>query len=435
MKIWKFLTIAAGALLFVNVLWTQNVGISETPITPDASSILEVQSANKGILLTRVALTGATDITTISSPLNSLLIYNTATAGTIPNNVYPGYYYWSNSESSWLRFCSEKDAWLLSGNYGTSSATDYIGTSDAENFIFKTNNLERMHIESTGNVGIGSGDAWSKLTVNNGRIVVQNDPGFSGTGITWYKDNPWLYLWNMETTLAEFQGANIIFAAMENATDAADLCMIEGVRENATSNNTASRLAFYTRPASGTMIQRLTIDSNGEFTFKPDNGANKTVVINDLGVGSTNSEPTIVPSTHFYGFLGTDTRAWWRGYANSFISLSSKKWKTNITPLNSNEREELYKNFLDLNVVTYNPVREITDTSGNKTGEQLMPQTFGLISEESPSAIVDESGNGIKLYEYISLLTVALQESNKRIDELEAKLADYEKEMNITPEK
>ncbi len=84
MKIWKFLTIAAGALLFVNVLWTQNVGISETPITPDASSILEVQSANKGILLTRVALTGATDITTISSPLNSLLIYNTATAGTIP---------------------------------------------------------------------------------------------------------------------------------------------------------------------------------------------------------------------------------------------------------------------------------------------------------------------------------------------------------------
>ena len=64
-----------------------------------------------------------------------------------------------------------------------------------------------------------------------------------------------------------------------------------------------------------------------------------------------------------------------------------------------------------------------------------MPLTFGLISEDSPQIIVDESGNGIKLYEYISLLTVALQESNKRIDELEAKLSEYEKIWGDTPVK
>jgi hypothetical protein len=421
--------LAVVLFFYVNSGYCQNVGISETEIIPDASSILEIRSLDKGILLPRVALTDATDVTTISNPANSLLIYNTVTAGAEPNNVIPGYYYWNDLESKWLligNINTAPEAWLLSGNSGTNPTDNFIGTADAQDLILKTSDVERMRIKSTGNISIGGEDAWGKLTVNNGRLVVQNEAGYSGSGASLYKNNPWLYLWSQETALAEHQGGNIIFTAMQNSVLAADICMIEGVRENGTTNNTASRLVFYTRPSADYMRQRLVIDSEGFFTFKPENDANKNIIINDLGVGTT-SEPTIVPSTHLYGFLGTDTRAWWRGYANSFVSLSSKKWKTNITPLTLDKREELYKDFINLNVVTYNPVRDITDTSGNKTGEELMPLTFGLISEDAPRIIVDESGNGIKLYEYISLLTVALQESNKRIDELEAKLAEYDK--------
>ncbi len=426
MKTRKFIFTVFLIIFFGEIIIAQNVGISETPITPDASSILEVQSTDKGVLLPRVALTGSTDNTSITAPVNSLLIYNTASSGTSPNEVTPGYYYWSSTNSKWLRLCSDNDAWLLTGNNGTNPTTDFIGTKDAQSLLFKTNNIERMRIESNGNVAVGPGSSWGKLTVNNGRFVVQSLDGYVGSGSTFYKDNPWIYLWSRETTLSSSQGANIIFAAMQNSTDAADLCMIEGLRENAITNNTASRLIFSTRPANDNMIRRLTIDSNGDFTFKPDNGSDKSIVFNDLGMG-TNSEPTIVPSTHLYGFLGTDTRAWWRGYANSFVSLSSKQWKTNITPLTNIERTKLQQDFMALNVVTYNPVRQITDTAGVKISEELMPQTFGLISEDAPSIIVDESGNGIKLYEYISLLTVALQESNKRIDELEAKIAELEK--------
>jgi len=432
----SFVILLLSTLLY-NYTICQNVGISETSITPDASSILEIRSLDKGILIPRVELTGSDDVTTISSPANSLLVYNISTAGTEPNNVIPGYYYWNDTESKWLligNVNTAAESWLLEGNDGTSPASDFIGTTDAQDLILRTNDTERMRIKSSGNISIGGEDAWGKLTVNNGRLVVQNETGYSGTGASLYKDNPWLYLWNMDTELAEYQGGNIIFTAMENSVLAADICMIEGVRENGTTNNTASRLVFYTRPSADYMQQRLVIDSEGFFTFKPENDANKNIIINDLGVGTT-SEPTIVPSTHLYGFLGTDTRAFWRVYANSCVSLSSKKWKTNITPLTVDKRTELYKDFMNLNVVSYNPVREITDTMGNKTGEELMPLTFGLISEDSPQIIVDESGNGIKLYEYISLLTVALQESNKRIDELEAKLSEYEKIWGDTPVK
>ena len=72
--------------------------------TPNASAKLDVTSATQGFLPPRVVLTGTTDNTTIKSsagtsivPATGLLVFNTATAGTAPNNVIPGYYYWSGT--------------------------------------------------------------------------------------------------------------------------------------------------------------------------------------------------------------------------------------------------------------------------------------------------------------------------------------------------
>ena len=80
-----------------NTLHAQNVGINATASLPAASAMLDVAAANKGVLFPRVSLTGLTDAVTITSPATSLLVYNTATAGSSPNNVTPGYYYFANS--------------------------------------------------------------------------------------------------------------------------------------------------------------------------------------------------------------------------------------------------------------------------------------------------------------------------------------------------
>ena len=80
-----------------NTLHAQNVGINATASLPAASAMLDVAAANKGVLLPRVSLTGITDAVTITSPTTSLLVYNTATAGSSPNNVTPGYYFFANS--------------------------------------------------------------------------------------------------------------------------------------------------------------------------------------------------------------------------------------------------------------------------------------------------------------------------------------------------
>lgn len=56
------------------------VGIGTT--SPHSSAILDISSANKGILLPRLALVSNTDNQTITNPALSLMVYNTANANT-----------------------------------------------------------------------------------------------------------------------------------------------------------------------------------------------------------------------------------------------------------------------------------------------------------------------------------------------------------------
>jgi hypothetical protein len=63
-------------LLSSNKIEAQSMGISSTAITPDASSIVEMRTTDKGILIPRMTTTQRDDI---SVPATGLMIYNTST--------------------------------------------------------------------------------------------------------------------------------------------------------------------------------------------------------------------------------------------------------------------------------------------------------------------------------------------------------------------
>ena len=71
--------------------------------TPDASTILEVSSDAKkgGVLLPKVNLQNALDVTTIPNPAAGLMVYNTNTAGIAPNEVETDHHYFWNG-SRWV---------------------------------------------------------------------------------------------------------------------------------------------------------------------------------------------------------------------------------------------------------------------------------------------------------------------------------------------
>ncbi len=80
------------------------VGINTT--TPGSGSILDISSSDKGVLFPNIALTSTTVTSPITSPTMGLLIFNTATAGSGDTAVTPGYYYWDDVNSEWMRFTS-----------------------------------------------------------------------------------------------------------------------------------------------------------------------------------------------------------------------------------------------------------------------------------------------------------------------------------------
>lgn len=108
-------------LLISNAIFAQNVGINSSGASPDASAGLDVSFTDKGVLIPRVALTSTNAAGPITSPTTSLLVYNTATAGTSPTNVYPGYYFWDGS--AWDRLKLEENRKFLPSNVINNNAT------------------------------------------------------------------------------------------------------------------------------------------------------------------------------------------------------------------------------------------------------------------------------------------------------------------------
>lgn len=95
MKQLRSLTFLALSLLCWSYQGAAQVAINTDGSTSDASAMLDVKSSNKGFLPPRVALTAVNVTAPVANPAVGLLVYNTATAGTAPNNVYPGNYYWN----------------------------------------------------------------------------------------------------------------------------------------------------------------------------------------------------------------------------------------------------------------------------------------------------------------------------------------------------
>lgn len=170
-------------LTITGIVIGQNVGINTTGAVADPSAILDVSSTNTGILVPRVVLTATNVAAPVTAPTNSLLVFNTNTAGVgTATGVIPGYYYWSAAASRWIRVLNDGDAWLTTGNY--LGANGVFGTLTNYSIILGTNNVPRGAFMNTGELFLNpamlyyAGDVFSSYATGGQYAVA----GYSNTG-------------------------------------------------------------------------------------------------------------------------------------------------------------------------------------------------------------------------------------------------------------
>jgi len=278
-------------ILSVQTGLAQNVGISSSSgFVPDASAGLDVSYTNKGILMPRVALTATNAVGPITSPATSLLVYNTATAGTAPNNVVPGYYYWNGT--AWILLTttpSSGPAWSTTGNAGTTAGTNFIGTTDATDFVVKTNNTEKARVSSTGSFGIGS-SAFN--ATNSERLLV--DAGTSSYNVISGKGNINSFLQlNIKNINAGTGASSDVVATNDYGTDANGLDFIDmGVNSSANTSTGVlggANTAYLYSTGNDLAIGNATSGKN-LFFFTGGTGANERMRIDgngNVGIGTT----------------------------------------------------------------------------------------------------------------------------------------------------
>ncbi|WP_124981843.1 tail fiber domain-containing protein [Nonlabens xiamenensis] len=163
----SFIYLLAGATLSM-----AQVGIGTD--NPAESSLLEIQSADKGMLIPRVDIADLSTQAPVTTATieESLLVYNTnLTTG-------KGFYYWNNSLGVWEKLLADNDKsgfWNTEGNSGTTPGTgagqNFLGTTDNTSMAIATNGIERMRINTLGRIGINTpGPVW-RLHLNVGTAV------------------------------------------------------------------------------------------------------------------------------------------------------------------------------------------------------------------------------------------------------------------------
>lgn len=144
--------IIAPFFLFFCIALQAQVGVGT--ITPQATLEITGQPANTteldGVIAPRLTgdqLRAKTYTATQTAAIVYVTAADTAPAGQTIDVTEIGYYYFNGTQ--WVIMAPQTDDWTVTGNAGTNSTTNFLGTTDAADLVFKRNSIQSGAIGSS----------------------------------------------------------------------------------------------------------------------------------------------------------------------------------------------------------------------------------------------------------------------------------------------
>ncbi len=356
--------IVGGLLLFATFTYAQNIAINTTGNAPHNSAMLDITANNRGLLIPRMTLVQRNNI---AAPATGLLIYQT-------NNT-PGFYYFDGTV--WLHLGANN--WRLTGNAGTNATTNFIGTTDNQALRIRTNNAARLEITTTGQLrafynGTAAAPTYSFNANTNTGIYrpAANSLGFSTSGVE-------------RVRIGSFNGS----------------------------------VGIGRVPCCGGLGGSM-VDIFQPLEVGNDDGINLQATIGYWYA----MDVAIQPELSAYGFVGYSTRPWWRMYSLGYFVGSERAKKKEIMPINQNKTlEELVMQDIKKISPSFYYYKQQNNTPAFSHDTRYRPHfQLGVIVDESPDYILDESLSSVDVYAVASLSLAGVKYNHTRINEIESKL-------------
>ncbi len=457
--------------------YSQNIGINGTGANAHPSALLDIDDAGtntKGLLIPRIALQAINLAAPVTSPAISLLLYNTAIASSGTNAITPGYYYWDGTK--WVRFAynpsgTSATAWNTLGNANTIGGINFLGTTDAQDLVFKTNNLEAMRVAASGNVGIGDPNPSAQLLVNStsgltaapilrmartgATGVIQFHSGAAAgdwSGLVGSGDKSIIFSNDLNPNIDDPTG--LVIAAWSGTANPTGfnkgLKIMENGRMGIGTGNPLTTLHVKTGMSpdgihlenllNTNWIQLATNTSNGAYNGLTQNG-DRVLCWGDFSIGATNTGLTIGPWDPLQKGIRIDgisgnvgiglTTPAFKLEVNGTTGCSGNVWtsdkrkKKNIHPINLSGLDIIKK----LNPVAYEWI-DVQD-------DGMKGQQMGFIAQELetvlPSIVVTTNNEikskGVKYNELLPIYAKAIQEQQIQIEEIKKENQELKKQI------
>lgn len=427
-----------------------NVGIGTT--TPNASALLELSASDKGFLAPRVLLTSTIVAAPVTSPATGLLVFNTNTAGTAPNNVVPGFYYWDGTK--WVQVgaaatasCTKLDdayncggngaGRIINANYGRVEFTMAGTATNDEAFYIAVNkgtaaaptaaawfehNQHGVGLQVDANLPANQFSAIQATSYSNNTSTTVFPAGvagyFSGTG-------KGVGVW------AEYSGTNTggsgLYAKASGNNFGTKIYSAAYVGANIETAGGAAMPALQVVGSGASYIATASLMRGATQMDISNNATCQSVMFNNLA-----TEPTFAPAAADYGTLGTASTYWFTGYAQAWNAVSRPELKRDITSFDSNMAAYVLNDIRKMNPVLYKFKTEKDSYQQGSENKTRYNMHLGLLINEVPDYIQDNTFNAIDIYALSTLTLVGVKINTEQIDQITEKVNTIVKTTNIS---